>query len=355
MSVVAYVSGHGFGHSVREIEILRRLPADVPLVVKTAAPEWFWRQEVARPFTFVSDAFDVGCLQTTSLDVDVGATFAAWQVVDAKNQARREDEIDDLRRRGARVIVTDVASFPLTLAAELGIPGLCVANFTWADIYAGLTAAEPRFAPVVAQLENEYARATLLLDADLALPMACFPRREKIGLVARSGRPRREELIERLGVDPALRLALIYAGNWGLPLPWERLESFTDWQFLCLSAPPVPVRNLSVVSQEWMPHPDLVASADLVISKAGYGLVGECLTGRTPLLYGPRADFAEFAALDAALIAWPGGLRASAEEFVAADWEPYLRSVPARADLPEVPAQGGERAARRILDFSEPS
>jgi hypothetical protein len=353
MAIVAYVSGHGFGHSVREVEILRRLPQGVPLVVKTAAPGWFWRQEVARPFDLVPDAYDVGCLQTTSLDVDAPATFAAWEEVDARNRARLAGEIQDLRRRGARVVVTDVASFPLTVAAQLGIPGLCVANFTWADIYAGLVDVEPRFGPVVAQLEREYGEATLLLDADLALPMPYFERRERVGLVARPHTPRREALVRQLGLDPSRRLALVYAGNWGLPLPWERLETFRDWHFLSFIAPPVRLNNLSLVGQDLLPHADVVASMDLVISKAGYGLVGECLSARTPLLYCPREGFAEFAALDRALSAWPGGLRAPAEAFLAADWGAYLERTPPRSDLPEVPAPGGERAGAILIDFYE--
>ncbi len=351
MSVVAYVSGHGFGHSVREVEILRRLPAEIPLVVKTGAPEWFWRQEVARPFDLLAAAYDVGCLQTTSLDVDAAATVAAWEEADARNRAGLADEVDDLRRRGARVVVTDVPSFPLAAAAELGIPGLCVANFTWADIYAGLSDVEPRFAPVAARLEREYRQATVLLDADLSLPMPYFERRERIGLVARPSRPRRDDLIGRLGIDPDRRLALVYAGNWGLPLPWERLASFRDWHFLSFVPPPVPVGNLSLVTQDLLPHADVVASVDLVISKAGYGLVGECLSARTPLLYCPRDGFAEFAALDAALSAWPGGLRAGAEEFLAADWGRYLERVPPRTVLPHVPAAGGERAAATIAAY----
>ena len=348
MSVVAYVSGHGFGHSVREVEILRRLPPEIPLVVKTAAPEWFWRQEIARPFTFVAEAFDVGCLQTTSVDIDVRGTLAAWNDVDARNRERFAAEAEDLRRRGARVVVTDVASFPLTVAAHLGVPGLCIANFTWADIYAGLAKREPGFAPIARRLEDEYAQATLLLDADLALSMPYFPRREWIGLVARPGRNRRAELVSALGVDPGCHLALVYAGNWGLPIPWERLEEFGDWHFLTFAAPPVPVRNLSLLPQEVLPHTDATASVDLVISKAGYGLVGECLTGQTPLLYCPREGFAEYAALDRALLAWPGGLKLSSRRFLAADWGAALARVPARAGLPRIAADGGPRAAATI-------
>ncbi len=351
MCVVAYVSGHGFGHSAREVEVLRRLPPEIPLVVKTAAPEWFWREEVQRPFELVPDAYDVGCLQTNSLDVAAAATYDAYREVAARNEARRSEEEVDLRRRGARVVITDVPSFPLTIAAHLGLPGLCVANFTWTDIYAGLVDAEPRFMPVVVELEREYALATLLLDADLSLPMPYFPHRERIGLVARPHRERRDELVALLGVEQTKRLALVYAGNWGLPLPWERLQTFTDWHFVSLAAPPVSVANLTVLPRRALPHADLVASVDLVISKAGYGLVGECLSAGTPLLYCPRPDFAENTALDAALSAWPGGLRASAEDFLAAHWEPFLKQVPPRGAVPRYTADGGENASGIIARF----
>jgi L-arabinokinase len=348
------VSGHGFGHSAREVEILRRLPPSVPLVVKTTAPEWFWREEVARDFELVPEAYDVGCLQTNSLDVDAAATLEAWHAVDARNRARADAEADDLRARGARVVVTDVASFPLTVASRLGIPGLCVANFTWADIYAGLVPVEPGFVPVVAQLEREYAAATLLLDAALSLPMRYFPRRRSMGLVARPGTPRRNTLLHFLGLDedkpPRRRIALVYAGNWGLPLLWERLEAFADWHFVSVAAAaPVPVRNLTLIPRDLLRHADLVASVDLVISKPGYGLVGECLSAGTPLLYCPRPEFAEYAALDAALRRWPGGLPIETADFLAADWGRHLERVPSREASGAAAAPGAETAASEIL------
>jgi L-arabinokinase len=352
MTVIAYVSGHGFGHSAREVEILRRLPAEIPLVVKSAAPEWFWRQEVLRPFEFVSDSYDVGCVQMSSLEVDVAATLAAWQAVDARNRARFHDEVADLRQRGARAVLTDVGPFPLAVAHALGIPGLCVANFTWADIYAEYIPKEPGFAPVVADLKREYARATVMLETDLALPMSYFPHQESVGLVARAGTPRRDELLEM--IDPAAqgkRLALVYAGNWGMPIPWKRLEQFTDWHFLSLNPFEIEIENLSLISQGAMPHPDFVASVDLVISKLGYGIVGECLTTGTPFLYCPRHGFAEYAAIDTALSGWPGRLFLPSEMFLCADWADAFQKVPAFGSVPPRPAPGGAAAAKRIADF----
>lgn len=352
MCVVAYVSGHGFGHSAREVEILRRLPPEIPLVVKTTAPEWFWREEIARPFEYVPDRYDAGCVQKDSISVHVAGTLAAWQEINAKNHTRRQSEADDLRQRGASVVVTDVAAFPLTVAAAVGIPSVCVANFTWADIYAGYVAEEPAFAPIVTALEAQYASATLCLDSDLSLPMPYFGHKKQVGLVARPFQKRCDELIHRLrpqGVGK--RLALLYLGNWGLPIPYERLEAFTEWQFLSLSPPPVPVANWSIIGRDWMPHADLVASVDLVITKPGYGIVGECLHAGTPLLYCPRPNFAEYAALDHALQQWRGGLRLSMEQFLRVEWAEVLNHLPEWETIPALSAPGGKNAAEILLDF----
>ena len=322
MALVAYVSGHGLGHSAREVTILRDLPAEIPLYVKTVAPEWFWRAEVKRSFTLIPDAFDVGCLQTDSVTVDRAATKAAWLAQNQKNQARRASELAWLMSIGARLVLTDVASFPLTL----GLPSVCVANFTWADIYAEYDG----FEAIVAQLAAEYTQATLLLEAGLSLSMPYFTRRESVGLVARVGKA------HTLCTG---RSALIYAGSWGMPFPWAQLERFTGWTFYTLTPPPPPwPKNLVVLSHDTLPHEDLVASVDCVISKAGYGLVGECMTAGTPLIYGPREGFAEFVALDVALQAWDGGIRLESDAFLSADWP--LEQVPARGNVSRLPAPG---------------
>jgi len=288
----------------------------------------------------------------------VSATLGAFKACDVANRARFDDEAADLRRRGASVVVTDAGSFPLTVGRAAGVPGVCVANFTWADIYGDYAEAEPGFAPVVSQLEREYAAATLLLQTDLSLPMPYFPRREAVGLVARTGTDRRDALVARLPSAAAgKRLALIYAGNWGLPLPWERLAEFGDWHFLSLgvpaNAPPALPANFTVAFQEWMPHPDLVASVDCAVSKLGYGLTGECLAAGTPIVYCPRADFAEHAALDDAVTRAGIGFCLSSDDFLAARWGDALACVPPRGALAGRDAPGGERCAQVLTSLAE--
>ena len=347
MSVVAYVSGHGLGHASREVQILRRLPGEIPLFVKTGSPAWFWESEISRPFTLIDESFDVGCVQRDSIRVDIDATRTAKHAMDVANRTRFEAERRWLESVQAKVVVCDVAAFPLTVAASLGIPALLVANFTWSDIYAEY----PGFEAINARLRAAYGHADLLLEAGLSLPMSYFAKRKSVGLVARIGKDRRAELVP---LAPArggkgVKLALIYAGNWGMPLAWERLKGFDDWHFLTLT-PPGSVRppNLTALPRGFLPHEDLVASVDLVVSKPGYGIVGECLASGTPLLYGPREEFAEYAALDAALRAWPGGLKVSGEDFIQLKWKETLDACPERGGVTRLPAPGAESAARCI-------
>ena len=343
------MSGHGFGHSAREIEVLRHLPETIPLVVKTTAPEWFWRRELTRPFDFVPASFDVGCIQYTSLDVDISATLRAAQEKQTENAAQKAGETDDGRARNARVILTDVASFPFTIARNLGIPGVCVANFTWADIYAEYADTEPDFAPLVAELRAEYAQADLLLDADLSLPMPHFSARQNVGLITRMGTNQRDLL--RAALPPnaqTKRLALVYLGNWGFEIPWAHLCELPDWHFVSLNDAPLNLSNWTTLSRDLLPHPALVASVDAVISKAGYGLVGECLAHGTPLLYPARENFAEYAALHNALSSWAGGIFIRAADWQTAHFAPYLARVLAHGAPPVCPAPGGKAAAQII-------
>ena len=187
--VVYYVSGHGLGHASRAAQVIRRIPAAVPVLIKSAAPEWFFRLECRRPFSFAPERFDAGAAQASNFAIDWERTVAdAWAVQRLAGQGVvREAEF--LRRAGAGCVVCDVPALPLRAAEMAGIPGVAIANFTWVEILRARAKTDPRAAELVDAYRADYARAKLALRTPPAFDMPYFPRVRDIPLIARRGRP----------------------------------------------------------------------------------------------------------------------------------------------------------------------
>ena len=265
--------------------------------------------------------------QHSSINVDIRETLAAWQNVDARNRAGFEREKDDLQRRGANVIVGDITPWAFVMADALGLPAFCPTNFTWADIYREYISEEPAFAPIVRELERQYNLATLL-NTDLDLPMPYFSRRRAGRFGGADGANRRAELLPHLPADASQKHLAVYAGIGVCRSRGRSWPRFTDWHFITLDPRPKNrISNLTALSRAALPPQDIVASVNLVVSKPGYGLVGDVWRRERRFFIAPAPGFAEYAAMDRELTAWGGGYRRSVEDFIGLHWESVLASV----------------------------
>ena len=139
--IAFYISGHGFGHASRDIEVLNalgRLAPDVPVAVRTSAPKWLFDLTLTRPVDFTSRECDTGIVQIDSLSLDEAATVAPR--VGVSRAARR----DGRRRRpsgfasiGARLVVGDIPPLACAAGHAAGLPVVALGNFTWDWIYDG--------------------------------------------------------------------------------------------------------------------------------------------------------------------------------------------------------------------------
>jgi hypothetical protein len=324
-----YVTGHGFGHAIRTTQILKALPPELPLIIKTTAPERLFREELpGRAFEYIAAEYDCGCLQSDSVSVLRRETLTRYGEIAQRNYARLPEEIAFLKQRGVKCVVSDIPSFPLFAAREAGIPGVAVANFTWHDIYSEY-AETAEHAALLSQMAAEYASATVGLVTPLHLPTTplLFPNTKNVPLVARRGKPIRETLTQELGIAPGKHLALLYLGGWGLEIDWAALERFTDWVFLLDRPLPQTVSNARAFDPGLWRYADVAASVNAVVSKAGYGTVTECIANSVPLIYLPRFGFAEHDALVLGMNEWGGGIEISEQAFHAGDWRNALDTV----------------------------
>ena len=346
MQVVFYISGHGFGHASRDIELIRAMcarHADARIVVRTAAPDRLFAPIAGAAVDVQPVEADTGLVQIDSLQLDENesARRAARFYADFDRRVAEEAELVD--RVKADVVVGDIPPLAFAAAARAGMPSVAVGNFTWDWIY-GAYPAFARLAPdVIPAIRRAYASATLALRLPLHggfEPMAAVTR--DIPFIARRSTRDAADTRRALGITGDRLAVLPSFGAYGANLPLERLRS-SD-RFALIEPVPDPPPG-------WL-YQDLVAAADVVVSKPGYGIVSECVANDTALLYTSRGRFIEYDVLVAEM---PHVLRCryiSQQDLFAGQWADAVEALlaqPAPAERPRV--DGATVAAEAITNL----
>ncbi len=356
MTIVFYVSGHGYGHAVRCAEVMRAILARAPgarIHARTTAPAWLFPAGGAVHLSEAS--LDVGVLQAHSLTLDPDATWRAMGAILDRAEDLVAAEAGFLRALGARVVVGDIPPPAFEAARRAGVPGLAIANFSWDWIYRAYLPAEPRFGPLIDAMSSLYAAATLCLRLPFHGDLSVFPAFRDIPLIARRSVRGRAGARRDLGIGDG-PLALLSFGGFGLaPLPVAAIaRAYPAWTFL---VPWIPGErgpaNLRVLDGRTIRHEDLVAAADVVVTKPGYGIVAECLAGGARVLYTSRGDFPEYPILEAALRRHAQARFVAPEDLLAGRIGEALDAVLEASDpierLPDAAFEGAAAAAEAIL------
>jgi hypothetical protein len=330
--VAFFLSGHGFGHAVRESALMEALPEGVAIDIYTSVPEAFFRDEVRRPARVIPCEIDCGCLQTDTVEVDVAGTLARYAEIESERGSLIAHYAPMLRASGADLVIGDTPPLAFPIARAAGVPAWSVCNFTWLDIYAPYVAKHPGYRDLIARMRADYALADRHLRLFPHMPGDASLPAEPVGMVCRPGRSRREEFASRFGFDTGKKWALIYVGSFGLEgVDWHRLARYPDWEFMGLYPLEGAPANYRFLKKDLsFRYAELNASCDLVIGKLGYGLVAECLAAAKPVLFLGRKDFAEFEMLKGLVEERGMGREIPLERFKRADFGEDLQALTAK-------------------------
>jgi L-arabinokinase len=98
--------------------------------------------------------------------------------------------------------------------------------------------------------------------------------------------------------------------------------------------------------------PDLIAAADVVLGKPGYGLASECVTHRTPFAMIDRPNFRETPLLVEQLKDMGRCATMSIGEFFSGDWEGVLaRAQVEGSDWADIDRAPEDKITSRILEL----
>lgn len=330
-NILFYLSGHGFGHAVRQIEIMKEIfkknieyNCEFNIFVRTAAPEWlfansfghyfseYFRQRQrqydkkcwSERFRFSHLINDVGTIQKDSLNIDSDATLRNARKFYLNIPKLAETEYSFIRANKIDIVVGDIT--PLAFAAANGtrIPAIGITNFSWDYIYEGFLDEHPAFEEVIDCLKTYYSRCDLLLKLPYSCPLDAFPKSKDVPLLARTPYLSREDVFDILNYNPKdfenKKTAMISFGGFdtnGLKL--NALNDFKDFIFLTTLPPdsvsgyPENVRYVDT-STAGISFENLFKIFDVIITKPGYGVVGDIICADSRCIYTDRGNFKEY-------------------------------------------------------------
>ena len=344
LTVVCYVSGHGFGHASRSIEILNALIARLPglrVIIRSSVAPWLVKRTAAAGVELSPAEVDTGVVQIDSLRLDAAASLANAEAFMATFDARVAAEVTFLRAQKALLTISDLPALGIAAAVGAGVPAIATGNFTWDWIYAHYDGGER----VARQIAEVYQATTLALRMPMWGGFESMPNVGDIPFVARRSRREAHDTRAALGIPLDERVVLTSFGGYGLEgLNVEALCSIPGYRILL----PGMIDEDAMYRRGYR-YEDLVKAVDVVVTKPGYGIISECLANDTALLYTSRGDFREYQVLVSAM---PNLVRCrfiDHAELFAGNWQPALDALLAQPAPRSTPPTNGADVAADIL------
>jgi len=361
-----YTSGHGFGHASRDIEVLdalARQAPELPVTIRSAVPAWMWESSLRRRRGIEPLQTDTGLTQVDSLRIDLPETIRCAKRFHDTFALRVEAEARWLARAGARLVVADVPPLAFAAAATAGLPSIALANFTWDWVYEALPGFAEQAPEVLADIRRAYGSATTALRLPLHGGFEAMRDVVRdIPLIARHSGYGRAAARQLLGLSGDTPVVLASFGGHGLRLPYRTLaaegrftmlltsfeaeSSSADWQD---AGPHVKCVTQGALTDKRLRYQDLVAAADVVVSKPGYGIVSECIANNTALLYTSRGNMPEY---DVLVEAMPRMLRCrfiEQDALLGGEWSAAVEALLLQPPPPSRPMTNGAEVAAAFL------
>lgn len=366
-AIVFYVSGHGFGHASRVIEVINEILARRPetrIGVRTAAPRWLFDLTIKGRVTISHLETDTGIVQVDSLTLDEADSIRRAAAFHGDIVSRAATETRVLRELGAGLVVGDIPPLAFAVAAAAGLSSVAIGNFTWDWIYADYP--RVRLAPsLLPAIRAAYAKASMSLRLPMSGGFEQMQNVKDIPFIARHATKTREEVTRALKLPPDKPIVLMSFGGYGLDaLDVEPLTKFKKYTVVTITNVPLgrsrkesgTERRGSFVSlaeeavyNAGIRYEDLVGAADAVVTKPGYGIISESIANNTAVLYTLRGHFPEYEVLIEQMPKYLRNAFISHEDLFAARWEPHLDKLLAQPEPKKKPETNGAEVAADIL------
>jgi UDP:flavonoid glycosyltransferase YjiC (YdhE family) len=344
VTVVFYISGHGFGHASRSIEIINTLierRPDLKVIVRSSVAPWLVQRTAHRDVVLSPVEVDTGVVQLDSLHLDAGKSIRRAEAFMSTFKQRIAAEVAFLREHRATLTISDLPALGIAAGNAAGLPSIATGNFTWDWIYEHYEGG----GRVARQLGDVYRWTTLALRFPMWGGFTTMPKVWDIPLVARRSNRDPVEVRTALDLPNDRRIVLTSFGGYGLEgLNVEALRSLPGFHVIL----PGMIDESEMYARGYR-YEDLVRAVDVVVTKPGYGIISECIANDTALLYTSRGDFREYQVLVDAMPQFVRSAFIDHADLFGGNWTPHLEALLAQPERPKPRTDGAEAAADILL------
>ena len=351
-AIAYYITGHGFGHARRSVEVIRQLRTlrpDVSVFFRTTANAAIFQELGANDIHLEPVELDPGAIEKDLLNIEHSATAKAVRAAIARRDEVVARELPFLKQQKIQLILADIPFLAGDIAAAAGIPIIAITNFTWDWIY------EPYFndqQDLLREIEKSYSKIPTLFKIPFGGRTDWFNEVIQIPVISSTPTRSPEEVFKLLHLDPHPPRVLISLRG-GISTDVLKAAALSSLSYILISTTPVPAdspRNLLhfPLSQS-LTFSDLLIASSVVVSKLGYGIVADCLAARIPLLWPRRQGFREDEVTLTEASPYLPMLEIAHEDLFCGNWKPYLDQL-LKVTPPDgnLPTNGASVAAQII-------
>jgi len=295
-SLYVAISAHGFGHLAQTAPVVNALAERNPrlrVVVQCVLPSEVLRAHLRVPFDHIDESPDIGMRMVDSLDVLAEETYSAYAELHRDWSRHVQHEARRLREIAPDFVLSNIAYLPLAAAAAAGIPSAALCSLNWAECFLAYCRDYAGADGIHREMIAAYAEAEIFFNPAPSMPMPGLDNLQAVGPIACLGRDRREELHDRLGLQRGVHLVVVSLGGIFTALPIEQWPCSPSIHYI-VSSTEVPRRpDMFALDATGMPFIDVLASADAIVTKPGYGTFAEAVCNGVPLLYVRRTVWPE--------------------------------------------------------------
>lgn len=384
-TILFYPSGHGFGHAVRQSEIIKEIfkyniknNRAHKVIVRTSAPEWIFKkslelyfnklypggfEKISGWFSYYYAQNDVGTIQKDSLNMDIDLTFSAACDFYFNLDQRAAREAEFIKFHNVDLVAGDIPPLAFAAADKAGVNSIGVTNFSWDYIYEEFISDNPGFSEVIDIIQGAYSKCGRLLKLPFACPLPAFKEISPVGMIARRPYIESGEVFDLLSLNRSefegkTTVMISFGGFDTAGIIYENLAAYKDeFMFLTTMPPeagkkfPGCVKYIDTASCG-VSFENLFNIFDIIVTKPGYGVVGDILGAGAMCLYTDRGRFSEYEYLVNFLEKHSvSSVYITRDEIMNCDFKSKINKLTARRKEPEaINLDGARECAMAIIN-----